>query len=282
MSTPKDHTPKLPVTVLVPTRNESGNVAELVRRLPRIEHLVFIDDSDDDTPRVIEEQAPSAPFELTLVHRGRSERHGGLAGAVQAGLELVDTPWVCVMDGDLQHPPEVVTQLLDQAADTKADLVIASRRNWDSINHGLGPVRRVVSWAFGKMAVIAFGRQLAGRTDPLSGFFLVRSEKLDPERLDATGFKILLEVLLTHPELAVAEVGFNFDRRLSGRSNGSVTEGLRYLRHLFRLWRRRRRATLTARTRRSRPESREQTSPSSSPRSKGDQAHSDASPARAQ
>lgn len=281
MSHPENPTPRLPITVLVPTRNEAGNISELVRRMPPVRRLVFIDDSDDHTPDVIRD-AEVGDLEVELIHRERHNRDGGLSGAVQAGLERVDTEWACVMDGDLQHPPEVVVQLYHQAGDTGADLVIASRRNWDSINHGLGPVRRVVSWVFGKVAVFAFGRQLEGLTDPLSGFFLVRTDKLDLERLDATGFKILLEIIMTHPELDKAEVGFNFDRRLSGRSNGSVTEGVRYLHHLARLWNRRRRSTLTERTPRSTQASTERTDPSKSRPSTDDQAHSDASPAQAQ
>jgi cellulose synthase/poly-beta-1,6-N-acetylglucosamine synthase-like glycosyltransferase len=43
------------VTIVVPTRNESGNVAELVRRLDSAlgsihAEILFVDDSDDDTP----------------------------------------------------------------------------------------------------------------------------------------------------------------------------------------------------------------------------------------
>jgi hypothetical protein len=43
-------------TVVVPTRNEAGNVAELVARLEAlpggaVAEIVFVDDSDDDTPR---------------------------------------------------------------------------------------------------------------------------------------------------------------------------------------------------------------------------------------
>jgi dolichol-phosphate mannosyltransferase len=75
-------------------------------------------------------------------------------------------------------------------------------------------------------------------SDPLSGFFVVRAKALDLELLRATGFKILLEILVTHPDLRRDEVGFAFQRRGSGASNGSPTEGARYLRHLWSLRRR--------------------------------------------
>jgi len=49
-------------TVVVPTRDERESVAPLLRRLERVRpalrlEVLFIDDSSDDTPRVIEDQA---------------------------------------------------------------------------------------------------------------------------------------------------------------------------------------------------------------------------------
>lgn len=127
---------------------------------------------------------------------------------------------------------------MERAAEDDVDLVVASRRNWDSINEGLGPVRRLVSWTFGRAAFVLFAPQLRTVSDPLSGFFAVRTKSLDTALLHATGFKILLEIIVTHPELRIDEVGFAFQRRGAGESNGSPREALRYLRHLHRLRRR--------------------------------------------
>lgn len=227
-----------PLAIVVPTRNESGNVAPLLERLPAVEQVLFVDDSDDDTPRAVERAAAVAASPVSVLHRPRRARGDGLSGAVTTGMRQVDSAWICVMDGDLQHPPEVVDTLMARALAGDVDLVIASRRNWDSINEGLGPVRRVVSWSFGRMAFALFGSRFPDVSDPLSGFFVVRTAAVDVDRLRATGFKILLELLVTHPDLRRTEVGFAFQRRGSGASNGSPTEGYRYLRHLWRLRRR--------------------------------------------
>jgi dolichol-phosphate mannosyltransferase len=236
--------PRWPVTVLVPTRNERGNIESLLERMPLVELVIFVDDSDDDTPAVIEREAQRSANPVQLVHRPRGARGGGLAGAVTVGLEAVTSAWVCVMDGDLQHPPEVVARLMERTTDGDVDLVVASRRNWESINEGLGPVRRLVSWVFGRAAFALFGSRLSSVRDPLSGFFVVRTKSLDTGLLKATGFKILLEILITHTELRPAEVGFAFARRGSGESNGSPREAVRYVRHVLRL---RRRATAAGR-----------------------------------
>jgi dolichol-phosphate mannosyltransferase len=97
------------VSVVVPTRNERGNVAPLLRRLEKIRpdlrlEVLFIDDSWDDAPRVIEGQASRCSRTVSLIHRPEGERWGGLGGAVRAGLLAGRSDLVCVMDADLQHP----------------------------------------------------------------------------------------------------------------------------------------------------------------------------------
>ncbi|MDH4277661.1 MAG: hypothetical protein OEW83_06205, partial [Acidimicrobiia bacterium] len=47
------------------------------------------------------------------------------------------------------------------------------------------------------------------------------------------GFKILVELLATHPEIRVVEVPFRFAGRLQGMSKATANEGARYLGHLF-------------------------------------------------
>src|SRR3954452_4421910 len=98
------------VTVLVPTFNESGNVAELVTRVTAVavaadvQEVLFVDDSSDETPAVISEIAQRSTLPVRLLHRTGPERTGGLSGAVVAGLRVARGDWVLVMDGDLQPP----------------------------------------------------------------------------------------------------------------------------------------------------------------------------------
>ena len=141
------------LTIIVPTRNESENVDPLLCRLsaslttPAV--VLFVDDSDDSTPAVID-AARGRDFDMLdvqLLHRTRPTRTGGLGGAVLAGLAVANTPWVCVMDGDLQHPPERVMALFESAESRKADLVVGSRYIPGGRNEGLGAVRTVVSWS---------------------------------------------------------------------------------------------------------------------------------------
>ena len=100
--------------------------------------MIFVDDSSDDTPEVVVAAIEKFPAQnVRLIHRSPEERVGGLGGAVVVGLKAACADYACVMDGDLQHPPEMVPVLLKTALEQQADLVVATRRSEDSQVSGL-------------------------------------------------------------------------------------------------------------------------------------------------
>lgn len=86
-----------------------------------------MDDSDDDTPDVIRRVSARADLPVRLLHRPPGQRDGGLGGAVVLGLQTSQNPWCVVMDGDLQHLPELVPALLARGVADDVDVVVASR-----------------------------------------------------------------------------------------------------------------------------------------------------------
>src|SRR3954471_16633200 len=228
------------LSVIVPTRDEAGNVATLLERLDTAlpdfpVEIVFVDDSDDTTPAEVAEAGARCAREVGLIHRPAEARPDGLGGAVLEGLYAARGAWVCVMDGDLQHPPEVIADLLAEVDRTDADLVVASRRVPHGDADGLPWLRAAVSRFSTSAARRLFGRRLEDVSDPMSGFFVVRRSSLDLEQLHPHGFKILLEILVRTPDLRVREVPFHFGERHAGHSKATVAEGLRFLRLLWRL-----------------------------------------------
>lgn len=231
------------LAVVVPTRNEAANIETLLGRtraavagIPT--EVVFVDDSDDDTPATIRAAARrtgGGAFQVSLIHRQGSQRCEGLGGAVLDGLRTVAAPWACVMDADLQHPPELIPTLLATAEREHADLAIASRHCANGRSDGLGPARTLVSVACTSAAKLLFPARLRSVTDPMSGFFLVRMAALELDRLHPRGFKILLELLVRGGGLRHTEVGFTFADRHAGQSKGSLREGLSYLGSLWEL-----------------------------------------------
>jgi len=233
------------LSVLVPTRNEAANIETLIHRVRRAlegfsTEVLFVDDSDDATPDVIDElirrQSCTDTLQISLLHRPPGERDGGLGGAVVAGLALAQGCWVCVMDGDLQHPPDVIPSMYLAAVSEDATCVVASRYRDGGTSAGLdGPIRRVVSRAASGAAKAAFPKALRSVSDPMSGFFLFRRDAVDHRTLRPRGFKILMEIAVRTPTLRITEVPFTFAERHAGTSKANCLEGMTYARHLGRL-----------------------------------------------
>jgi dolichol-phosphate mannosyltransferase len=237
---PPEGAPQPLVSVVVPTKNERGNVAALVERLdaalPTVAmEIVFVDDSTDGTPELVEEVANRTPRDVVLLRQPSGRRIGGLGGAVVQGLRAARAPWVCVMDGDLQHPPELITALLEQAESRDLDLVVASRYCKDGEAGSFGWARAMASRSTTTAARLLFPRRLRDVSDPMSGFFLVRRDAVAVDRLRPRGFKILLELLVRNPGLRTGEVAFAFGERRAGQSKATIREGVRYLSLLARL-----------------------------------------------
>ncbi len=138
------------------------------------------------------------------------------------------------MDADLQHPPEIIERLVARANEGDADVVLASRHcdGGETADPAFSGLRSFLSWGSTASARLLFPARLRGVTDPMSGFFLVRRDALELDRLRPRGFKILLEILGRTRGLKIAEVPFTFGERHAGESKASLREGLAYLRQL--------------------------------------------------
>src|ERR1700710_1670463 len=73
-----------------------------------------------------------------------------------------------------------------------------------------------------------FPIKLRNCTDPMTGFFAVKRDAIDPRTLRPRGVKILLEIL-ARTSLDVAEVPFAFGDRLAGKSKANFTQGMGFL-----------------------------------------------------
>ncbi len=218
------------LSIIVPTRNEAKNIEPLLNRISTAVsatpiEVIFVDDSSDNTPEVIENAKTKYAFNISAIHRPE-ERHNGLGNAVVEGMKVAKSEWVCVMDGDLQHPPEVIPQLLETARTKQVDLVAASRLAEGGGVAGLSWGREIISRTLAFASRALFPHELANVTDPLTGFFVFRRSAVDPNKLQPKGFKILLEVLIRCPRLKVTELPFEFAERNAGQSKANANQVL--------------------------------------------------------
>ena len=216
-------------SLIIPTLNEAANLPELARRLPAVQEVIVVDDgSTDDTVAV------ARSLGWRVIEREEPEGGGdGLGGAVLAGIEAAGGEVVCVIDADLQHPPEAVAVLV-AAVEGGADLAIGSRYvAGGSVGEDWTTRRRLMSRAATWLA----RPFAAGVKDPMSGFFALRREAvLAAEHLSPLGYKVGLELLCKTRPGRVVEVPIHFATRHAGDSKLTTREQFRYLEHLSRLY----------------------------------------------
>jgi dolichol-phosphate mannosyltransferase len=224
--------PRTKLALVIPTLNEAGNIPTLLDRLGGAlellpidcEFIIVDDDSQDGTAEVVREYASRDRRVHLCIRKGQK----GLSGAVTHGWKQSDASLLGVMDADLQHPPEVLPQLLEAVMNGN-DIAIASRYatgNGDSVSDW-NKLRLLISRC-GTLATAPFQRKGLKVKDPLSGFFVVRRECIEGLQLQPEGFKILLEILVKGRIRRAAEVPFHFATRHSGKSKADFKVALHY------------------------------------------------------
>jgi len=223
------------LSLIVPTFNERGSIRPLVSELETALEgidweVLFVDDSTDGTETLIAAHSQRNP-RVRVYHRDANR--GGLAGAVVDGLARARGQYLCVLDADLQHPPERIPDMLAAARESHAEVVVASRYVPGGSAGGLdGPLRQVYSRGLKLLSKCVFPRRLAGISDPLGGYFLLHRSVIRGAYLRPIGYKILLEILIRCRWQTSCEVPYRFQPRQHGASKADVRQGLRFLKHL--------------------------------------------------
>ena len=118
------------ISVVIPVYNEASNIPELLAQLSavldglgRSFEVVIVDDgSRDNSWPILTTASARAPWLVGL----RLSRNFGHQHALLAGLSIARGAAVISMDGDLQHPPEVLPELV--ARWDAGDKVVYTRR----------------------------------------------------------------------------------------------------------------------------------------------------------
>jgi len=106
------------ISVVIPSFNEANNINELIRRLaavlnvlPFSYEIIFIDDgSSDNTIEVLK----TACLTIDNLYYLEFSRNFGHQNALKAGYDHAKGDCIISMDGDLQHPPEMIPQFLEK------------------------------------------------------------------------------------------------------------------------------------------------------------------------
>lgn len=221
------------LSVIVPTYNEKGNMKPLINGLTDtldehkipFEIIVMDDNSPDGTAAEVESlHNPRARAVVRTTNRG-------LSPAVIQGYSEAKGDIYLVMDADLSHPISAVPEIYKRITENGADVVVGSRHTAGGGIEDWPFVRRVISFGAALMA-----RPLTPCTDPMAGFFAIKPSVIRNVKLNAAGFKILLEVLVKGNYSNLQEVPITFRDREIGESKLTSGVMINYITHLIQLY----------------------------------------------
>ena len=178
------------LSIIIPTLNERENIEPLLSlvtaALPETEwEVIFVDDdSHDGTAQHVRDLARRNPRVRCVQRIGRR----GLATACMEGVLACASPYIAIMDADLQHDERLLPQMLKALDGGGVDLVVGSRY---VAGGGVG------DWSSGRVRISGAATRLARLiskadvADPLSGFFMCRREIFEAalRRMSGQGFQ---------------------------------------------------------------------------------------------
>lgn len=227
------------LSLVIPTYKERDNIENIINILtglldaaiPNNYELIVV---DDDSPDLTWQVAQSLISDYPQLRVMRRQDERGLSSAVVRGWQAAKGRVLGVIDGDLQHPPEVLLQLL-QKIEQGADLALASRHVEGGGVSSWSVVRRFLSRGAQVLGLIILPGVLGRVTDPMSGYFMVRRSAIAGATMNPVGYKILLEVIGRGNVREIAEAGYVFRERTEGESKVTWKQYVEYIQHLIRL-----------------------------------------------
>ena len=107
------------ISIVIPSYNEYQNINEVCRRTIEVikklnikkYELIFVENGSRDNSL---ELLKKINLENKSVKVISLSRNFGYQSAIAVGLKYSENDYVCVMDGDLQDPPEIISKFIDR------------------------------------------------------------------------------------------------------------------------------------------------------------------------
>ena len=107
------------ISIVIPSYNESANINEICKRtLNVIKHnniskyeIVFVENGSKDNSLELLKKINTQNKSIKIISLSRNF---GYQSAIAAGLKHCQNDYVCIMDGDLQDPPEIISKFIEK------------------------------------------------------------------------------------------------------------------------------------------------------------------------
>jgi polyisoprenyl-phosphate glycosyltransferase len=210
------------ISIVIPCHNEAENVERVIEAVGSYLNaagepyeFIFVDDgSTDQTLKILKRNVGKAPLRYISF-----SRNFGHQTALKAGLDRADGDAVITMDGDLQHPPKVILDLLSR---WKEGYKIVNTMRVQTANEGF--LKRATSkwfyWMFNQMTGVPL--------DPGSADFRLLDRQVVLELRRFGEGPIFLRGLVNWIGFKRTCIRYVADARFSGRTKYSFKRMIRF------------------------------------------------------
>ena len=208
------------ISIVVPTLNETENIPVLLSRIAatfkgssiRYE-VIFVDDiSSDGTIEVIQSLTSKYPISLYAKIGTRGKAYSLLQGFAHAKYNVI-----CMIDADLQYPPEAILPMYQLMESSESDVILTERMD----DSDTSKLRQFSSKVFN----LVFTQLLFGfKYDSQSGLKIFRKQVIQKVMLDPTPWSFDLEFIVRSLEnnYKILSYQIPFSKRLNGEAKVQV------------------------------------------------------------
>tara|TARA_B100000787_G_scaffold96962_1_gene71558 strand:+ start:105 stop:809 length:705 start_codon:yes stop_codon:yes gene_type:complete len=207
------------ISIIIPVYKEFNNIEKLYLKIRKYLRditfeVIFVDDCSNDGTEELLKKIKKTYNNFNFIIR---KKNRDLTQSCFEGIRKAKYNYIQIMDGDLQHNPKYIINLMNTLVNNNSDLVVGGRDLINGKNPGLGLIRRLSSisiififYLFGKKTI-----------DPMSGFFLFKKNIYSKNKkyFFGKGYKILADILFnSKSKIKVSDYIIIFDRRFKDKS----------------------------------------------------------------
>lgn len=215
------------VSVVIPAKNEEGNIAWVLRHMPQsVDEVILVDGNSTD--RTVEVARIIRPDIVIIREPAR-----GKGAAMRAGFAAAHGAFVVVLDADGSMDPRDIDGYID-ALEAGADLVKGSRYMSGGTSTDLTLIRSLGNRLLLLASNLIYGQRF---TELCYGFLALRASRIEELQLMGTGFEIETEIVCRSvvQGFRITEIPSHEAPRISGQSNlHAIRDGARVVSTMLR------------------------------------------------
>jgi len=177
------------IIAVIPAHNEEKYIKEVVEETKKyVDEVIVVDDASKDNTGSIARNAGA----IVLRH----EVNLGLGATLKTGCDaalILDTNLIITLDGDGQHDPKDIPNLLKRLKEEKADIVFGERE----FNEDMPLVKKTGNKFFHEFSKDVFGIKIR---DTQTGFRIFSSEAYKKIRWKSRDYAVASEILINAEE----------------------------------------------------------------------------------